>query len=83
LIKVDSDYVWLWVAIKPIERNILDIRIYIERHMLVSEQQSIQPLIKRYEKHNNSTDGGTWYPQACTFLNVKRHNHHSSKEKVS
>ena len=51
--------------------------------MLVSEQQFIQPLIKRYEKHNNSTDGGTWYPQACTFLNVKRHNHHSSKEKAS
>jgi putative transposase len=83
LIKVDNDYVWLWVVVKPIERTILDIRIYFERNILVAEQQFIQSLIKRYGKYNNSTDGGTWYPRACTFLNIKRHNHHSSKEKAS
>ena len=51
--------------------------------LLVAQQQFIQSLIKRNGKYNNSTDGGTWYPRACTFLHVKRYNHHSSKEKAS
>jgi len=42
--------------------------------MLVAEQ-FIQSLIRRYGKHNISTDGGTWYPQACIFLNVEHHFH--------
>ena len=76
LIKVGSNYVWLWVAIEPTNRTILGIRISIERNMLVAER-FIQSLIRRYGRHNISTDGGTWYPQACRFLNVKRHNHSS------
>jgi putative transposase len=76
LIKVGSNYVWLWVAIEPTEKTILGIRISIERNMLVAER-FIQSLIRRYGRHNISTDGGTWYPQACRFLNVKRHNHSS------
>jgi len=47
--------------------------------MLVAEQ-FIQSLIRKYRKHNISTDGGTWYPQACKFLKLK-HNIHSSNEK--
>ena len=47
--------------------------------MLVAEQ-FIQSLIRKYGKHNISTDGGTWYPQACRFLNVEHHIH-SSLEK--
>src|ERR687891_61469 len=31
-------------------------------------------------KHPVSTDGGTWYPQACRFLKIK-HRLHSSYEK--
>jgi putative transposase len=38
LIKVGSDYVWLWVAIEPRYKTILGIRISIERSMLVAEQ---------------------------------------------
>ncbi|MFZ0329538.1 MAG: DDE-type integrase/transposase/recombinase [Nitrososphaeraceae archaeon] len=76
LIKVGSDYVWLWVAIEPTNKTILGIRISIERNMFVAEQ-FIQSLIRRYGRHNISTDGGTWYPQACRFLNVKHHNHSS------
>jgi putative transposase len=76
LIKVGSNYVWLWVAIEATNRTILGIRISIERNMLVAER-FIQSLIRRYGRHNISTDGGTWYPQACRFLNVKRHNHSS------
>jgi putative transposase len=58
LIKVGNDYmyVWLWVAIQPTVKTILGIRISIERNMLVAEQ-FIQSLIRRYGKHNISTDG--------------------------
>lgn len=76
LIKVGSDYVWLWVAIEPRYKTILGIRISIERSMLVAEQ-FIQSLIRKYGKHNISTDGGSWYPQACRFLNVEHHKHSS------
>jgi putative transposase len=55
---------------------ILDIRISLERSMLVAEQ-FIQLLIRKYGKHNISTDSGTWYPQACRFLNVEHHLHSS------
>ena len=81
LIKVGSNYVWLWVAIEPTNRTILGIRISIELNMLVAER-FIQSLIRRYGRHNISTDGGTWYPQACRFLNVKRHNHSSIEKKL-
>ena len=27
------------------------------------------------EKHPVSTDGGTWYPQACQFLGLEHHIH--------
>jgi putative transposase len=67
LIKAGSDYVWLWVAaIEPRDKMILGIRISIERSILVAEQ-FIQSLIRKYcGKHNvSTTDGGTWYPQAC------------------
>jgi putative transposase len=76
LIKAGSDYVWLWVAIEPMNKMILGIRLSIERSMLVAEQ-FIKSLIRRYGKHNISTDGGTWYPQACRFLNIEHHNHSS------
>ena len=69
LIKAGGDYVWLWIAIKPRYKMILDIRISPERSILVAEQ-FIQSLIRKYGKHDISTDGGTWYPQACRFLNV-------------
>ena len=77
LIKGGSNFVW--VAIEPKEKMILGIRISIERSMLITEQ-FMQSLIKKYVKHNVSTDGGTWYPQACKFLYVE-HPIHSSMEK--
>ncbi len=69
LIKVSNDYVWVWVAIEPIGRVILDIRISFERTMLVAEQ-FLKGLVKKYGKHSISTDGGAWYPQGCKFLNI-------------
>ena len=58
LIKVGSEFIWLWVAIEPRDKMILGIRISIERSMLVAEQ-FIQLLITKYGKHHISTDGGT------------------------
>jgi len=81
LIKVGNDYVWLWVAIEPTDKTILGIRISIERNMLVAEQ-FIQSLIRKYGKHNISTDGGTWYPQACRFLNIEHHFHSSYQKSI-
>ncbi|MGC2597492.1 MAG: hypothetical protein WA395_05110 [Nitrososphaeraceae archaeon] len=37
LIRVGSNYVWLWVAIEPTNRTILVIRTSNERNMLVAE----------------------------------------------
>ena len=73
-IKVGSQYVWLWVAIEPKHREILRIDVSFERAMLVAER-FIASLINRYGKHPVSTDGGTWYPQACRFLKLKHHLH--------
>jgi putative transposase len=67
LFKVGNQYAWLWVAIEPVSKVILGIRISFERNMLTAEQ-FLKSLVKRYGKHPISTDGGTWYPQACNFL---------------
>jgi putative transposase len=37
-------------------------------------------IVRDYGKYPVSTDGGTWYPQACKFLNLNHHIH-SSLEK--
>jgi hypothetical protein len=34
-------------------------------------------------KHAISTDGGTWYPQACKFLKLKHHIHIHLKSRAS
>jgi putative transposase len=39
----------------------------VERHL--------SNVIKEYGKCPVSTDGGTWYPQACRFLNLIHHLH--------
>ena len=55
--------VWLWIAIEPKSKSILDMRISLEKSILVAEQ-FLQELIKKYGKNPVSTDGGgTWYPQ--------------------
>ena len=78
-IKVGSEYVWLWVAITPENRRILALDVSKERNMVVAER-FIAGLVRAHGKHLVSTDGGTWYPQACRFLHLK-HRIHSSLEK--
>jgi hypothetical protein len=44
----------------------------------------ISNLVKRYGEQPVSTDGGTLYPpQACKFLRIKHHLHHSAFEEKS
>src|SRR5215212_993738 len=75
LLKVGNQYVWVWVAIEPLAKVILGIRISFERTMLVAER-FLKGLVIEYGKHPLSTDGGgTWYPQACRFLNIEHHIH--------
>ena len=74
VIRVGREVVWIWVAIEPKTKSILDMRISLERSMLVAEQ-FLQELIKKYGKYPVSTDGGTWYPQAYRFLKLRHHTH--------
>ena len=67
---------FLWIAIEPIEKTILDLRISIERNMLIAEN-FIQSLVNKYGKHPISADGATWYPLAYRFLKLKHHIHSS------
>jgi putative transposase len=73
-IKVGSQYIWLWVAIEPKHRQILQFDISFERSMLVAER-FLSSLLNTYGEHPISTDGGIWYPQACRFLKLKHHLH--------
>ena len=79
LVKVGSELVWLWVAIEPENRQILALSMSKERNMLIAER-FLSGLIQIHGKHPVSTDGGTWYPQACQFIKLKHHIH-SSLEK--
>lgn len=42
--------------------------------MLIAERFLVG-LVKIQGKHPVSTDGGTWYPQACAFLKIDHHVH--------
>lgn len=71
IIQIGSQHFWLWwIAIKPIHSSVLGIYISNERNMFVAEN-FIRSLVDKYGKHTVYTDGGTWYPQACTFLHLK------------
>ena len=44
--------------------------------MLLVAERFLKALVIEYGKHPLSTDGGgTWYPQACRFLNIEHHIH--------
>jgi len=56
LIRIGSpEYVWLWVAIEPKNKQILQIDISFERTMLVAER-FIASLINTYGKYHVSTE---------------------------
>ena len=79
MIKVGSELIWLRIAIDPENKQILAVSVSKERNMFVAER-FLSNLVKDYGNHPVSTDGGTWYPQACEFLQMDHHIH-SSLEK--
>jgi putative transposase len=72
LIKVGSELIWLWVVIEFESKRIVGITISKERNMFVAERL-LSKIVVEYGKYPVSSDGGTWYPQACRFLNLKHH----------
>lgn len=83
IIKVGSEYIWLWIAIENDNREILQISISKERNMFVAER-FILNLVKRYGENIlfQLIWRGTWYPpQACRFLRLHHHHIHSRYEK--
>ena len=81
LFKVGSELIWLWIAIEPKNQQILALSISKERNMFVAER-FISKLVMIYGSHPVSTDGGTWYPQACRFLNLQHHLHSSFEKSL-
>jgi putative transposase len=75
LIKVGSEYIGLWVAIEPKNKEILALSISKERNMFVAIERFMSGLVTVHGNHPVSTDGGTWYPQACRFLKLQHHIH--------
>jgi putative transposase len=80
-IKVGSELIWLWVAIEPESKEVLRLNISKERNMFVAER-FLSNVIKEYGEHPVSTDGGTWYPQACQFLKLNHHIHSSYEKSI-
>ena len=80
-IKIGSELIWLWVGIEAETKNIVAINISKERNMFVAER-FLDGVTKEYGKHPVSTDGGTWYPQACRFLKLQHHIHSAYEKSV-
>ena len=74
ILQVGPEYIWLWVAIEPENGQILALNISKERNMLIAES-FLSGVVRYYGNHPISTDGGTWYPQACEFLKMDHHIH--------
>jgi putative transposase len=73
-IKADSKLVWIWIVIEPKDKEILATDISKKRNMFVAERV-LSEVVNKYGSHSVSSDGGTWYPQACKFLKLKHHLH--------
>ena len=81
MIKAGSELIWLWVVIEPTEKEILSFHILKERNMFVVER-FLSQVVNKYGLHLVSSDGGTWYPQACKFLNLHHHLHSSLEKSI-
>jgi putative transposase len=78
---VGSEYIWLWIAIEPENKEIVGLRISKERNMFVAER-FLSDIVDKHGKYPISTDGGTWYPQACKFLKLLNHIHSSFEKSI-
>ncbi len=51
-----SEFIWLWIAIEPENRQIFALTISKERNMFVAIERFMSDLVKNYGKHHVSTD---------------------------
>jgi putative transposase len=49
--------------------------------MLVAER-CLSKVVEKHGSHPVSTDGGTWYPQACRFLKLQHHLHSNYEKSI-
>jgi len=70
MVQIGNKHFWLWIGIEPVYRSVLGILISKEINMFVLEN-FIGSLVSQYGRHTVYTNGGTWYPQSCNFLNLK------------
>jgi putative transposase len=75
MLQIGSDGAWLWIAVEPIHRQILGVHISRHRNMLAAES-----FLRFLIKHTVYSDGGSWYPEACSYLGLE-HILHSPYEK--
>jgi hypothetical protein len=68
------------IALEPLQRSVLD-GVYISRlrNMLVAVH-FLYSIVEKYGVHTIYSDGASWYPEACTSLNLL-HRLHSPYEK--
>ena len=72
---------WLWIVIESENKEILSFCISKERNMYLLKNEFCQ-VVNKYGLLSVSSDGGTWYPQACKFLKLKHHLHFSFEKSI-
>ncbi len=50
--------------------------------IVVAIEHFLSDIVDEYGPYHISTDGGTWYPQACRFLKLKHHIHSSYEKSI-
>jgi len=80
-IRIGSELIWLWVAIDNKTKRILRLSISKQRNMFIAER-FIADLVKNHGKHPISTDGETWYSQACRFLKLRHHTYSAYEKSI-
>ncbi len=61
MIKIDAEFILLWVAVESENKEILALKVLKERNMFIAER-FLYGIVKEYGEHPIFTDGGTWYP---------------------
>ena len=80
-IKAGSEIIWLWVVIEPNDKEILEVDISKNRNISITKR-FLSGVVNKYGLHSASSDGGTWYPQACKFLKLNHHLHSSFEKSI-
>jgi putative transposase len=71
-IKVGSELIWIWIVMEPTGKEILSFHLSKERNMFITER-FLSKVVEVFGLHSVSSDGGSWYPQACQFLKLQHH----------